>query len=226
MDKEGSILNRKNDLIAKKQADSNIFCYNLKLVKLNKCVALFCFYIDDKEYERRYTLKIYDEHLDTNIEKSFDFNIDTLVTYDSELYALTVQNDVTILSVYDLNLTNTHTYGQNSRYLPYYFPAEIKKIQVNEAYFLYLDQDEISLMNRADGLVNKRIKINSSDFQLYLDEYVLAFDGNSQRLSLYGMDGNLVNEDKLEKVPATSHLKTVLNENLIFYDSCDMSIYF
>ena len=136
------------------------------------------------------------------------------------MYALSVQNGSSgILSIYDDNLKHIKDIGQTNSTLPYYFPSTIEKILVNgEFYFLLEKNQEINLMNKHDGLILRKFFINSDNFCLYLDQYLIIFD-KLNKIYSSNFEGVLDNETEVEKLMPNNQLIGISNGELIFFDS-------
>ena len=82
------------------------------------------------------------------------------------------------------------------------------------------------MMNRADGLIVKSFRIDANDFTVYLDQFILAFKCETRKLYSFNFNGKLETDKNLENITQGNQLIEISEDELIFYDSNQVSLNF
>ena len=218
--------NFKNFLLNSMANNSIIFC----LVKPN--IELNCFNdkIDDEECCENYknimsVVKIFDEKLN-KLKKIFLFHwIISLSSFDDKIYLISSFSEM--MQVYDSNLVLLMSIGQSKPNLPFYIPWYIKKVQICEDYYVFLDKSEIKFLDRKTGWVKKMFKIDASDFLLNTDaQTILAYNNDSNKVLCYDFEGKSQTFD-INFRRTFNHIKLVdcLKDKFLFLDSKSICLY-
>lgn len=221
--RKGKIIHRKNSILDVDKSSSTL--NSIKLCTVNNLIYLFIGYYDEY-YGSKYKLNKYDEHLCLVKEKNLSHNLITICSYHNELFCLKYSAfDHEILYVYDTNLNVIGSFGQKSKELPYFFSNTITKMEVNEKYFIILDNKIVKLMNRSDGLIEKEFNIGSEDFCLFMENRLLKYEPTGKLLTTYDFEGNHT-ESKVQQVSNDAHLIDCLEEKLVFFDNARFILQF
>jgi hypothetical protein len=227
LDSQGNVLKQSNRTITKANPLSTITIQNIKIDFFEIIIYLCVSYFTDLTVSRVLISKL-DESLNSLSETAIDNYRNISVSYfNGELFCFSVhqnsQNNAFIF-VYNKDLSSVKKIGQNNQALPFYIPATISKLDVNDTYFIYLNNKEIKLMNKTDGLVSKSFSINANDFSLYFEKTLLAYESNLSILNVYGIDGNKTEIKCEDNIPKGFELLDCSNENLLFFDSNNLVI--
>ena len=222
IDSKGAIKNSKSNKLAKENLST---LSHFILAKLNENSILVFSVTNDNLFSSNYKLQKYDEKLNLIKEIDTKYNINHITSFNKRIYCLSnFQFGYNGIYVYDSSLNFIEKIGQSNENLPYYFPNTATRLEVNESYFLLLDLAEVKLISRNDGKLDRSIMVLTTDFLLYLHNYVLAYDTKDKILSCYDLDGNKLTENKFETFTGDTRLITSLEEDLFFYDSVDLSL--
>ena len=224
LDRTGNVLVENNSIIY------TLYDFTTRDFKLYKTKeAAFLYYsINCNNGSNAVNIKVFNENLNFNkftlrLENDFkDFAV-----FDTQLFGLSDQNALFgLLFVYDSNLQLVEQFGQEEPLMPYYFAPNVSKIQVNEEYFFLLDTNrDIKLMDRSNGLIARVFKINSSDFYIYMNEYILSYDSSLKSIFVFDFEGK-ESELSVKDISKNSQLIATFNEELIFFDSDLMMLSF
>ena len=134
-----------------------------------------------------------------------------------------------LIFVYNKDLGSVKNIGQSNQALPFYIPATITKLDVNDTYFIYLYNKEIKLMNKTDGLVSKTFSINANDFTLYLEKSLLVYDNNLNVLAHFDLEGNKTEIKCDDNLPKGFELVdysncSVTDDQLVFFNQNELKI--
>ena len=218
--------NFKNFLLNSMANNSIIFC----LVKPN--IELNCFNdkSDDEECCENYknimsVVKIFDEKLN-KLKKIFLFHwIISLSSFDDKIYLISSFSEM--MQVYDSNLVLLMSIGQSKPNLPFYIPWYIKKVEICEDYYVFLDKSEIKFLDRKTGWVKKMFKIDARDFLLNTDaQTILAYNNDSNKVLCYDFEGKSQTFD-INFRRNFNHIKLVdcLKDKFLFLDSKSICLY-
>ena len=225
MDRTGAVQHAKNSIIPIPSTSSLV--YDVKLVHLVTHVYLYVWYYHIN-FGHRFCVVCYDETLNIQTKIHHDYPIHGFVAFDAKLFALSAQNGVNRLAIYDaVSLENVANLGQKCARQPYFFALTTRKLEVNATSFFLLDTSgELTVMNRLDGLVTRSFDARGTDFSLYLDQHVLSFDTTTRKFYSFDFGGKMECELSLESVTAGNQLCGVSDEELVFYDSQQVSLNF
>ena len=195
----------------------------LKLFKTTDYIYLY-YHLYCSNESNVFNLKRYNNNLVFASDLNLDFAFADFTSYDNQLFGLSFQNgSYGNLSIYDANLQVAQNMGQNNSDSPYFFAPTISKILVNQEYFCLFDKNNnnISLMNRNDGLFVKSFKIagNSTNVFLYLNRHVLTYNATAKKLFSLNLQDERDTEQDIEKNSDNSELVGVSDKELIFFDS-------
>ena len=224
LDKHGEIMRQKTSIIPIPNSSSLV--YNIKLVKIANNLFMYVWYFNIN-FGHRFCLVSYDENSNLRTKVYHDYPVNGFAAYDNYLYVLSIQNGVNKLSIVDSNLESISNFGQKYSTMPFFFPLTLNKIQVNESLYFLLDNNtEIRMMNRADGLILKSFRIDANDFTVYLDQFILAFKCETRKLYSFNFNGKLETDKNLENITQGNQLIEISEDELIFYDSNQVSLNF
>lgn len=133
-----------------------------------------------------------------------------------------------MIYVYDENFVKLRRIGQSSPQMPFFLPSLIYKMQVSESFFVFLlENKEIVVMDKLDGLVKKRISVNHGDFVLNSNKSrILVYSHKIGQMVSYGFDGRAQKFDwSVDKVDCLE-LVDCFNEKLVFLEPYSLCLYF
>ena len=216
----GAVLSQVNDVSGKSNSPVNKF----KLFTIRLSCYIYVEYEDSSEIQR------YDSALNLIQNIYLDRRVSAVTSHGTDIYSLWFKKQQTAcltLSVMGSDCMVTEKIGQNSASLPFYFPADIRQLEVNEKFFILLDKSaEISFMSRVDGVISHKFAIRANAFRPYLNRFIIEFDRQRNVLSSYELDGKLVSCENVAGLSKKSQLVSVYNEKLVFYDAKENNLYF
>jgi hypothetical protein len=180
------------------------------------------------------TITKLDDNLDELKKITFDYEIKAVEGFASQLYCLSSTHKVNKqIYVYDEILIQVMSIGQHEDLTkPFYISNSFKKMMVSDMYYVFLDGKQVVLMNRQNGLVDKKFNHDSFDLRLHNDGLsAFKYDGVNCNLVKYDFDGNsqFFSLDKASidgKIKKSMKLIDYVNGKFIFFDKDDCSLIF
>ena len=208
---------------------------NFELIYIFTCYRL-------KKDENKYIAQVYDQNLKLKVIKQIKFTSNSLFIYLNRIYCLVnSKQDYKFLFEYDEGLNLVKQYGQSKKELPFYFSSNIKKVLVNDNFFILLERDadsdfNIIIMDKMNGNVVKSFETDSKldCISLYMDRYILNHSKKpDKKYNVYSFDLKYL--DYIEKTrtkyridsgESSLNLVDVFGFNLICFDSSKKYFYF
>ena len=133
-----------------------------------------------------------------------------------------------MIYVYDENFVKLRRIGQSSPQMAFFLPSLIYKMQVSESFFIFLlENKEIVVMGKLDGLVKKRIGVNHGDFVLNSNRSrILVYSHKIGQMVSYGFDGRAQKFDWSVDKADCLELVDCFNEKLVFLEPYSLCLYF
>jgi hypothetical protein len=189
---------------------------------------------------------IHQKFIDSNYEPIENLNSDCLTTHNQRIYLLTNSKKPSgfikkgdeqhkILSIYGTELNLIEAIGSSNKKLPFHFPLNINRLEVNEDSYMFLDQGakKIKFMNKTSGIVVRTVSIGATTcFYNYMDKFILTFSETDKTIATYKIDN--ANPDSLgpklvNHIPfkSSKELKLVKcdKEKLYFFDQQNYHLY-
>ena len=117
----------------------------------------------------------------------------------------------------DDKFENSKSIGQSKSSQAFYFAKSIAQIEVNEEYYFLLDKKQVYLMIKEIGTISRKINIDSFQFTLFRDKFIVTFKSKEKNLTSYNLHGEMISNEKGLFTTSTKLIKS-LNENLIYFD--------
>ena len=193
-----------------------------KLVSLNNSIIL-CLIMRPGLDEMSKLQKLSPQLMKLN-EIEVCFEISSMCSLKSNLYCLSRSlNANRQVYVYDENLVQLMSVGQSDDVArPYFLSRSFTNMKVCGRYYAFFDNGQVVLVNRLNGVAEKRLDIGSDEFQLIdgdsEDTSVLKYDKLNSSLVKY--EFNLGGLDLI--IASTMELGDCNDENLFFLASLDM----
>ena len=238
LNKVGSVLNVKvagvfNTIYQKKnnygedescKTQPNISYEKLDIIEMDKLIFLYVQSASNfKGTNKTFRIKSFDENLTIKVDMPLDHSLNCITTFQNNLYALTSFG----LLVFDTNLKKIQEIGQPKPELPFYFKPTITKIEIGKDFYFILDDSTVNFMSKSSGVIFKTFKPNSAtNFNLYLDQYILLYDIRTKYISAYDFDEKLIATKLIDFHSGKARLILNANQELIFFDEKNLSIYF
>jgi hypothetical protein len=226
INRNGGVEREKRISISKDSHSYNYFSVNVESFNftLSNDYTFLFFSLYEKSGMNFYLHRL-TKTLDGSKVLNISHNIFLLKYYKEKLFAFSIKNEIFLIFVYNVDLSYNERFGQNDPLKPFYFPQTISNFEINDDYFILLNESKIQLMNRIDGCIKKSIDIYSGEFLFYNGLSFLTFDNNKKVLSCYDLNGKAL-EYQLNNVPNNSKLIDYHNTDLIFFNSKDYSLHF
>jgi hypothetical protein len=149
----------------------------------------------------------------------FDRSIQALTVFQSDVYSLWSNNyyKCLTLSIIDENFEVTKGIGQPDPSKPFHFSKSISQIEANENYYFLLDRKQVNLMDRISGIISVKIKIETFQFFISMNRFIVTFKTRENKLNSYNFQGEMISEDCALFTTSTKLINT-FDEILIFFD--------
>jgi len=222
VDRSGKFLEIRYKILNK---HGNNYSDDFKISTSNKYIFVYCYYT---MAGTKANIKVFDASLSILSEIDFGFRISCCTAFENQFFSISYAGNEPsgTLSIFDSTLKNIQNLSQKDKDMPFHFPSDISKLEVNESFYFILCQNEIGVMSRKDGNVLSKFRIESTSFFLYLNETILSFESKSKTLQARDFDGQLELERSFEKFSPNFNLITIFKSELIFFDSIEESLNF
>lgn len=149
----------------------------------------------------------------------FDRSIQALTVFQSNVYSLWPNNyhKCLTLSIMDENFEVAKGIGQPDPSKPFHFSKSISQIEANETYYFLLDRKQVNLMDRMGGIISVKINIETSQFFISINRFIVTFKSRENKLNSYNFHGEMISEDFGLFTTSTKLINT-FDETLIFFD--------
>ena len=200
-----------------------------QLVELNNALFL-CLYGLQAGANNFRSSKItkYDFNLNVIDEMEFAFEINYADVHDDKLYLLGTSSDRKSrnIFVYDESLMFLENMPISSREdEPFYVPDSVTKMKITEKYFVFLDGENVLLIDRLDEMIKRTFSIGSSDFLLdSSNDRIIAHDDELERLVCFNFEGESfeIPISKLKNVELVDYAY----ERFVFYNADSFCLHF
>jgi hypothetical protein len=228
-------INRQGEILKEQQIllDYNIF-YDLKMICNKSALFMYVSFYGSHfngvniSINYYYLLRRIDYNLNTEKEINIGYNVTSLAVCNDKLFCLSNQAfDFNRVFIYDLNLNQIKSVGENNPKLSFYFPSTITQIEACEKNFFLLDNNLITILNLYNGKVLSKFPIISNQFKCYHEQYVISYDYKNHEIVYYDLDGYIVFKNKAN-IQSDVDFKILIDpdNDILLYDPNQLTIYF
>ena len=228
-------LNRQGEVLREQQIllDYNIF-YDLKMICNKSALFMYVSFYGSHfngvniSINYYYLLRRIDFNLNTDKEINIGYNVTSLIACNDKLFCLSNQSfDFNRVYIYDLNLNQIKSVGENNPKLSFYFPSSITQIEASEKNVFLLDDKTITLLNLYNGKILSKFPIVSSQFKCYHQQYVITYDYKNHEIIYYDLDGYIVFKNRVN-IQSDVDFRILIDpdNDILLYDPNQLTIYF
>ncbi len=214
VDTDGNIKWRQENILLENQMSSIL---DYKLFKMNGDYFVYVSFLKSSKIN----CEIYSFNKYLVFLKKIIYNrpIKALTVFQDKIYSLWCKNNQACLSlsIMDDKFENSKSIGQSKPSQAFYFAKTIAQIEVNEEYYFLLNNKQVYLMVKSSGKMTRKINIDSFQFTLFRDKFIVTFKSKERKLNSFNFHGDIVSDEKGLFTTSTKLIKS-LNENLIFFD--------
>ncbi len=201
------------------------------LVKNRTNIFLYI-HFESKKRHCKYKLISFDFNLEKSKEIEIEYAIESMTANDSFLYCLLdnlTQSVSSRLLIYDTkSLRLAFNKGQFlDPNQPYFIAADISFIRHFKDCLLLKDEDKnkILFMELKSGKVIKELNTSHvSSFFLFDQTHIVEYSSGQLLFYEFSKNEKKIKKNEFESLSETAHLVNILNDNLIFFDTNDLSL--
>jgi hypothetical protein len=214
VDTDGNIKWKQENILLENQMSSIL---NYKLFKINGDYFVYVSYL--KTSKINCEIYSFNKYLVFLKKIIYHRPIKALAIFENKIYSLWSKNNQACLSlsIMDDKFENSKSIGQSNPTQAFYFAKSIAQIEVNEEYYFLLDKKQVYLMDKKSGTISRKINIDSFQFTLFRDKFIVTFKSKEKKLTSYDFHGEMISDEKGLFTTSTKLIKS-LNESLIFFD--------
>jgi hypothetical protein len=230
LDRDGKTLYQKKNLIKSNKIEE---FYEIDiLISSNKHIFIYSEEKHSGQGNKIFKLRSFDENLNflaiTKLANDPNpiWSNDKIKINGENLFVLNQNQAFRTIFVYNSNLEIVQRFGQSDQSLPFFFPYLIDYFLVSDKFFIMLelqeeneDDSKIIVINRMNGHIHATFIIREffDMMHLYLDEFILTFDSNSNFIKIYSVEGNFLGQKKLNDNMETPF--STLNKEVCFWQA-------